>query len=103
MRPGCSLSTALVTIGQWSDRLKRLAAVSGLLDHHCRTDVRTCAGRSSYSDDNRRVLTNSTNKKGMTAMRAVQVTSPGGPFVMVEREIPQPGPRQVRVKVQACG
>jgi D-arabinose 1-dehydrogenase-like Zn-dependent alcohol dehydrogenase len=36
-------------------------------------------------------------------MRAVQVTSPGGPFVMVQREIPQPGPRQVRVKVQVCG
>ncbi len=36
-------------------------------------------------------------------MRAVQVSRPGGPFEMVEREIPQPGPRQVRVKVQACG
>jgi alcohol dehydrogenase/propanol-preferring alcohol dehydrogenase len=36
-------------------------------------------------------------------MRAVQVTRPGGPFELVEREIPQPGPRQVRVKVQACG
>ena len=36
-------------------------------------------------------------------MRAVQVPKPGGPFQMVEREIPQPGPRQVRVKVQACG
>src|SRR5437588_11918252 len=39
----------------------------------------------------------------MPKMRAVQVTRPGGPFEMVEREIPQPGPRQVRVKVQACG
>lgn len=38
----------------------------------------------------------------MRTMRAVQVTRPGGPFEMVEREIPQPGPRQVRVKVQAC-
>jgi alcohol dehydrogenase/propanol-preferring alcohol dehydrogenase len=36
-------------------------------------------------------------------MRAVQVTRPGGPFEMVEREIPQPGPRQVRLRVQACG
>ena len=36
-------------------------------------------------------------------MRAVQVTRPGGPFEVVEREIPQPGPRQVRIKVQACG
>ncbi|HKX33595.1 MAG TPA: alcohol dehydrogenase [Blastocatellia bacterium] len=39
----------------------------------------------------------------MRTMRAVQVTRPGGPFEIVEREIPQPGPRQVRVKVQACG
>ena len=36
-------------------------------------------------------------------MRAIQVSRPGGPFEMVEREIPQPGPRQVRVRVQACG
>ena len=39
----------------------------------------------------------------MPKMRAVQVTRPGGPFEIVEREIPQPGPRQVRIKVQACG
>jgi len=36
-------------------------------------------------------------------MRAVQVSKPGGLFEMVEREIPEPGPRQIRVKVQACG
>jgi D-arabinose 1-dehydrogenase-like Zn-dependent alcohol dehydrogenase len=39
----------------------------------------------------------------MAKMRAVQVARPDGPFEIVEREIPQPGPRQVRVKVQACG
>ena len=39
----------------------------------------------------------------MPKMRAVLVTRPGGPFELVEREIPQPGPRQVRVRVQACG
>jgi len=39
----------------------------------------------------------------MAKMRAVQVTRPGGPFEMVEREIPQPGSRQVRLRVQACG
>src|SRR5213594_4236094 len=39
----------------------------------------------------------------MAKMRAVQVTRPDGPFETVERDIPQPGPRQVRVKVQACG
>src|SRR5579864_8941721 len=39
----------------------------------------------------------------MPKMRAIQVSKAGGPFEMVEREVPQPGPRQVRVKVQACG
>jgi D-arabinose 1-dehydrogenase-like Zn-dependent alcohol dehydrogenase len=36
-------------------------------------------------------------------MRAVQVRKKGGPFELVERELPQPGPGEVRVKVQACG
>jgi D-arabinose 1-dehydrogenase-like Zn-dependent alcohol dehydrogenase len=39
----------------------------------------------------------------MAKMRAVQVTAAGGPFELVERDIPEPGPREVRVKVQACG
>jgi len=39
----------------------------------------------------------------MAKMRVVVVPSPKAPFKLVEREIPQPGPRQVRVKVQACG
>ena len=32
----------------------------------------------------------------MPKMRAVQVSRAGGPFEIVEREIPQPGPREVR-------
>jgi D-arabinose 1-dehydrogenase-like Zn-dependent alcohol dehydrogenase len=39
----------------------------------------------------------------MPKMRAAQITRPGGPFEIVEREIPQPGAGQVRIKVQACG
>jgi D-arabinose 1-dehydrogenase-like Zn-dependent alcohol dehydrogenase len=39
----------------------------------------------------------------MSKMRAVQVTRPNGPLELVEREIPQPGPGSVRIKVQACG
>ena len=39
----------------------------------------------------------------MPKYRAVQVTSAGGPFEFVEKEIAQPGPRQVRVKIEACG
>ena len=39
----------------------------------------------------------------MPKMRAVQVSRPGGPLELVEREIPEPGPGTVRIKVQACG
>jgi D-arabinose 1-dehydrogenase-like Zn-dependent alcohol dehydrogenase len=39
----------------------------------------------------------------MTRMRAVQVNSANGPFELVERDIPEPPPRQVRIRVQACG
>jgi D-arabinose 1-dehydrogenase-like Zn-dependent alcohol dehydrogenase len=39
----------------------------------------------------------------MPTMRAVQVSKPGGPFEIVERQIPDPGAGTVRVKVQACG
>src|SRR5436190_2371260 len=39
----------------------------------------------------------------MAKMRAVQVSRPKGPFEIVEREIPEPGPGSVRIKVQACG
>jgi D-arabinose 1-dehydrogenase-like Zn-dependent alcohol dehydrogenase len=36
-------------------------------------------------------------------MKAVQVPRPGADFEVVEREIPEPGPGQVRIRVQACG
>jgi D-arabinose 1-dehydrogenase-like Zn-dependent alcohol dehydrogenase len=36
-------------------------------------------------------------------MKAVQIAKPSGDFELVERDIPEPGPRQVRVKVEACG
>lgn len=39
----------------------------------------------------------------MPTMRVVQVASRGGAFELGERELPQPGPGEVRVKVQACG
>jgi D-arabinose 1-dehydrogenase-like Zn-dependent alcohol dehydrogenase len=39
----------------------------------------------------------------MPSMRAVEVTSPNGPFQMVERALPDPRAREVRIKVQACG
>jgi alcohol dehydrogenase/propanol-preferring alcohol dehydrogenase len=39
----------------------------------------------------------------MAKMRAIQVTRPGGPLELVERDIPAPGAGQIRIKVQACG
>jgi D-arabinose 1-dehydrogenase-like Zn-dependent alcohol dehydrogenase len=39
----------------------------------------------------------------MAKTKVVQVPKAGGDFEIVEREIPQPAPGQVRIKVQACG
>src|SRR5271154_687431 len=39
----------------------------------------------------------------MAKMKAVQVPKAGGDFEIVERDIPQPGSGQVRIKVLACG
>jgi D-arabinose 1-dehydrogenase-like Zn-dependent alcohol dehydrogenase len=38
-----------------------------------------------------------------TKMKVAQINQPGGDFELVERDIPAPGPGQVRVKVEACG
>lgn len=36
-------------------------------------------------------------------MRVMEVREAGAPFKLAEREIPEPGPGQVRIKVAACG
>ena len=36
-------------------------------------------------------------------MKAVQISHPGGNFEVVDRPIPEPAPKQVRIKVEACG
>ena len=36
-------------------------------------------------------------------MRVVQVAEPNAPLELVERPMPEPGPREVRLKVEACG
>ena len=36
-------------------------------------------------------------------MKAAQISKPGGDWELVERDTPEPGPKQVRVKVEACG
>jgi len=36
-------------------------------------------------------------------MRVAQISRLNGPFEIVERDIPQPGPGAIRIKVQACG
>src|SRR5580692_3483802 len=42
-------------------------------------------------------------KVGVAPMKAMQITKPGGDFEVVQREIPNPGVGQVRIKVEACG
>ena len=44
-----------------------------------------------------------TTKVAIAPMKAVQVPKPGADFQIVEREIPNPGAGEVRIKVQACG
>jgi D-arabinose 1-dehydrogenase-like Zn-dependent alcohol dehydrogenase len=39
----------------------------------------------------------------MAKMRAVQIPAPGKPFELVERDIPNPGPGAVRLRIEACG
>jgi D-arabinose 1-dehydrogenase-like Zn-dependent alcohol dehydrogenase len=36
-------------------------------------------------------------------MRVAQISAANGPFELVEREVPEPGPHTVRVAVDACG
>src|SRR5580765_2234310 len=38
-----------------------------------------------------------------TKMKVAQIGKPGGNFELVDRDIPEPGVGQVRVKVEACG
>jgi D-arabinose 1-dehydrogenase-like Zn-dependent alcohol dehydrogenase len=44
-----------------------------------------------------------TTKLAIAPMKAAQIPKPGADFQIVEREIPKPGAREVRIKVQACG
>ena len=44
-----------------------------------------------------------TTKVAVTPMKSAQISRPGGDFEIVEREIPNPGAGEVRIKVQACG
>jgi D-arabinose 1-dehydrogenase-like Zn-dependent alcohol dehydrogenase len=39
----------------------------------------------------------------VATMKVAQISKPGAGFQMIEREIPEPGKGQVRIKVQACG
>jgi D-arabinose 1-dehydrogenase-like Zn-dependent alcohol dehydrogenase len=44
-----------------------------------------------------------TTRVAVAPMKAAQIPKPGADFQIVEREIPKPGAREVRIKVQACG
>ncbi len=39
----------------------------------------------------------------MAKMRAMVVSKPGGPLEAVERDLPEPGPEELRIRVIACG
>jgi propanol-preferring alcohol dehydrogenase len=39
----------------------------------------------------------------MATMKAVQISKANGPFEVVERDIPEPGDGEIRIKVEACG
>ena len=39
----------------------------------------------------------------MPFMRAAEIRTPGGPFELVERDLPEPGPGHVRIAVEAAG
>ena len=39
----------------------------------------------------------------MPKMKAMQVSKAGGPYELVERDVPEPEPGEIRVKVEACG
>ena len=43
------------------------------------------------------------SKVAVAPMKVAQVPEPGADFQIVEREIPEPDPGHVRIKVQACG
>jgi D-arabinose 1-dehydrogenase-like Zn-dependent alcohol dehydrogenase len=42
-------------------------------------------------------------KPAAAPMKVAQISQPGADFEIVERGIPEPGPGQVRIRVQACG
>jgi D-arabinose 1-dehydrogenase-like Zn-dependent alcohol dehydrogenase len=44
-----------------------------------------------------------TTKIGFAPMKAAQIPKAGADFEIIEREIPNPGAGEVRIKVQACG
>ena len=44
-----------------------------------------------------------TTKIAIAPMKAAEIPKPGADFQIVEREIPTPGAKEVRIRVQACG
>src|SRR5262245_52868943 len=45
----------------------------------------------------------STTRVATSPMKVAQISKPGGDFEIVEREVPNPAAREVRIKVRACG
>src|SRR5579863_3256163 len=56
-----------------------------------------------FEEANVATTTAAQTTRDVPKMKAARVTRPGGAFEIVECPTPQPGPEQVRVRVQACG
>src|ERR1700678_2597224 len=59
--------------------------------------------KRGYNSFSRPFRSPSSRRPPMSKMRAVQVNKPKAALEVVERDIPEPSPGTVRIKVQACG
>src|ERR1700721_4347350 len=74
-----------------------------------RSRGKACAGLAAPVGDHELVVRSQDQrstfkrKSFMPRMKVVQVAKPNAILEVVERDIPEPKQRQVRIKVQACG
>src|SRR5690348_17046351 len=80
-------------IGPW---IRTEAAPGGHL-----SDNRASAGSPVYGRHYRNSV--DVRRAVMTTMLAMVVPGPGAKLRAEERELPEPGPDEVRIRVQACG
>src|SRR5215203_99392 len=91
--PGCSWRSCAPRSGRCESSLTSL-----LWRHRMRRGARHVSRRKKVREGKSMTAT-----VAVATMKRAQVRGPGADFEIVEREIPQPGIGQVRIKVQACG